>query len=198
MKKVVSSQHSPKDKQLVQKKSRLSLILLLLAFVLPIALAKLALEFKWLDYGVTNQGILVSNELSLNQLGLGDVDFEQKWLIIYALPADCDHHCENTLENVHNTYVALGKEMPRVMPVALLRAPLSNVQQNRVNQSKWHVLSMPEQAKKIIDHSQILLVDPLGNIFITHEIPDNDQALTRLGKKIIADMKKVLKYSRIG
>jgi hypothetical protein len=181
-----------------QKKSRLSLILLLLAFALPIILAKLALEQNWLDYGVTNKGTLVNNELSLKKLGLGDVDFEHNWLILYVLPKTCDVHCENTLENVHNTYVALGKEMPRVRPVALVQTQLSEQQSSRIKQSQWQVLNMPMQTKNIIDHAQVLLVDPLGNVFLTHKIPTNDQELSTFGKQILADMKKVLKYSRIG
>lgn len=193
-----SPQQSPQDKLPTQKKSRLSLILLLLAFALPIILAKLALEQNWLDYGVTNKGALLNSELSLSQLGLGDIDFEKNWLILYVLPKSCDVHCENTLENVHNTYVALGKEMPRVRPVALVQNALTTQQATRISQSQWQVLPMPAQTKNLIDHAQVLLVDPLGNVFLTHKIPDNDKDLQLMGKQILADMKKVLKYSRIG
>ncbi|MBL4900137.1 MAG: hypothetical protein JKX76_10955, partial [Colwellia sp.] len=101
------------------KKSRRSLLLVLAAFALPIILAKLALEQQWLDMGVTNKGTLLTNELTLEQLGLNTADFEQHWLIMYGLPESCAVRCQKTLEAVHNTYVALGKEMPRVFPVAL-------------------------------------------------------------------------------
>lgn len=185
-------------KKTQQKKSRRSLVLVLLAFALPVILAKFALEQGWLDYGVTNKGQLITNELTLEKLGLGDIDFKKNWLILYTLPSQCQLHCEKTLENVHNTYVALGKEMPRVTPVALLQHDLSPQQTARISQSQWQVLAMPSQTKNLIDHAQILIVDPLGNVFLSHQIPKDNDKLSAFGKQILADMKKVLKYSRIG
>jgi hypothetical protein len=51
-------------------KSRRSMLILLAVFIIPIALAKLALNQQWFNYGVTNQGQLIKNELTLAQLGL--------------------------------------------------------------------------------------------------------------------------------
>lgn len=178
-------------------KSRRSFILLLVAFALPVILAKLALENNWLEYGVTNQGQLIKGELTLEKLGLNTNDFNQQWLILYAMPENCDSHCEQTLESVHNSYVALGKEMPRVTPVALSQG-LSEQQQTRVSESQWQVVAMPTLAKNIIDHAQIMVADPQGNVFLSHQIPEDATELSAFGKQILADMKKVLKLSRIG
>ena len=180
------------------KKSRRSLFLVLATFALPIILAKVALEAQWLDMGVTNKGTLLTNELTLEQLGLKTTDFEQHWLIIYSLPEQCSIHCQQTLETVHNTYVALGKEMPRVFPVALYQNELSTEQRQKISQSKWQLLAMPEQAKQQIVTSQIFIVDPLGNVFLSHQLPENTKQLPQLGKQILADMKKLLKYSKVG
>jgi len=180
-----------------KSKSRRSLILMLIAFALPVILAKLALENNWLEYGVTNQGQLIKGELTLEKLGLNTNDFNQQWLILYAMPENCDSHCEQTLESVHNSYVALGKEMPRVTPVALSQG-LSEKQQARVSKSQWQVVAMPTLAKSVIDHAQIMVADPQGNIFLSHEIPEQAAELSAFGKQILADMKKLLKYSRIG
>lgn len=180
------------------KKSRRSLFLVLATFALPIILAKVALEAQWLDMGVTNKGTLLTNELTLEQLGLKTTDFEQHWLIIYSLPKQCSIHCQQTLETVHNTYVALGKEMPRVFPVALYQNELSIEQRQEISQSKWQLLAMPEQAKQQIVTPQIFIVDPLGNVFLSHQLPENTKQLPQLGKQILADMKKLLKYSKVG
>ena len=180
------------------KKSRRSLFLVLATFALPIILAKVALEAQWLDMGVTNKGTLLTNELTLEQLGLKTTDFEQHWLIIYSLPEQCSIHCQQTLETVHNTYVALGKELPRVFPVALYQNELSTEQRQKISQSKWQLLAMPEQAKQQIVTSQIFIVDPLGNVFLSHQLPENTKQLPQLGKQILADMKKLLKYSKVG
>ena len=180
------------------KKSRRSLFLVLAAFALPIILAKVALEGQWLDMGVTNKGTLLTNELTLEQLGLNTTDFEQHWLIMYSLPEQCSTHCQKTFETVHNTYVALGKEMPRVFPVALYQNELSTKQRQKISQSKWQLLAMPEQAKQQIVKPQIFIVDPLGNVFLSHQLPENTEQLPQLGKQILADMKKLLKYSKVG
>lgn len=179
-------------------KSRRSLFLVLAAFALPIILAKFALEQQWLDMGVTNKGTLLTNELTLEQLGLKTSDFEQHWLIMYSLPEHCATRCQKALEAVHNTYVALGKEMPRVFPVALYQNELSTEQRQKISESKWQLFAMPEQAKQHIAKPQIFIVDPLGNIFLSHQLPENTEQFPQFGKQILADMKKLLKYSKVG
>jgi hypothetical protein len=190
--------HAPvKSPQL--HKNRKSLFLLLFAFALPIILAKLALEQQWLDLAVTNQGTLLDNELTLNQLGLTDGDLPKQWLILYALPKQCSQTCLKTLETVHNTYVVLGKDMPRVTPVALARSPFSPQQRQQLAKSQWQILPMPEQSKNIITQSQVLIVDPLGNIVLSHFPPMAETTpQAAFGKAILADMKKLLKYSKVG
>jgi hypothetical protein len=180
------------------KKSRRSLLLVLAAFVLPIILAKFALEQQWLDTGVTNKGTLLASELTLGQLGLKSTDFQQKWLILYSLPEACDIKCQKTLEAVHNTYVALGKDMPRVSPVALYQTELPAQQSQKISESKWQLLVMPKQAKQYIAKPQVFIVDPLGNVFLSHQLPEKTEYLPQFGKQILADMKKLLKYSKVG
>lgn len=181
-----------------QKKSRRSMILVLGAFILPIVLAKLALTQHWLDYGVTNKGTLVENELTLAKLGLEQSLLEKTWLVIYSLPQNCDSHCEQTLLSVNNSYIALGKEMPRVKRVALSPKPLSNQQTEKLAENSWTILTTPSQVKNILPNSQVLVVDPLGNVVLSHKPPVDDDAQAMFGKEILADMKKLLKYSRVG
>lgn len=72
----------------VQKhKSRRNLLLVIAVFVLPIVLAKLALTQNWLEYGVTNKGTLVENELTLQELGIVDDELNNMWLCLrcYAI-----------------------------------------------------------------------------------------------------------------
>lgn len=180
------------------KKSRRSLFFVLAAFALPIILAKFALEQQWLDMGVTNKGTLLTNELTLEQLGLQTTDFEQHWLIMYSLPEYCSVNCQKTFEALHNTYVALGKGMPRVLPVALYQNELSAEQRQKISESKWQLFAMPEQAKQHIAKPQVFIVDPLGNVFLSHQLPTKAEQLPQLGKQILADMKKLLKYSKVG
>ena len=179
-------------------KNRRSLLLVIAAFVLPIILAKLALDGDWLATGITNKGTLLTNELTLEQLGIDKSEFNQQWLILYNLPKNCDNNCQKTLETVHNTYVALGKEMPRVTPVALYQSELSSEQLQQISKSQWQLVLMPTVANQYIEKSQVLIVDPLGNIFLSHKPPTGIEQLPKFGKQILADMKKLLKYSKVG
>ena len=146
-----------------------------------------------------NQGTLLNNELTLAKLGLSDSDFPQQWLILYALPKQCLAPCLKSLETVHNSYVVLGKDMPRVTPVALTRNQFSPEQNKQLARSQWHIQSMPEQSKNIIRQSQVFIVDPLGNVILSHTPPLADgKKQADFGKAIIADMKKLLKYSKVG
>lgn len=182
----------------VQYKNRRSLLLVITAFVLPIILAKFALDGDWLATGVTNKGTLLTNELTLEQLGIDRVKFDQQWLILYNLPENCDVDCQKTLEAVHNTYVALGKDMPRVTPVALYQNELSIEQLQHVSKSQWQLMAIPLKAKEHINIPQVLIVDPLGNVFLSHKVPNSSEQFPQFGKQILADMKKLLKYSKVG
>lgn len=181
-----------------QVKNRRILLLVIAVFVLPIILAKFALDGEWLATGVTNKGTLLTNELTLKQLGMDQSDYDQQWLILYRLPDNCDLNCQKTLETLHNTYVALGKDMPRVSAVALYQNELSVEQLQHFSKSKWQLSAIPNQAKANIESSQVLIVDPLGNVFLSHQIPSKVEQLPQFGKQILADMKKLLKYSKVG
>lgn len=179
-------------------KSRRYLIMVVGVFLLPIILAKLALTQNWLEYGVTNKGSLVGNELTLKDLGISNNELNNMWLILYALPEECTEQCEQTLLSVNNTYVALGKEMPKVRNVALYKHTLTSEQLNTLDESKWSFISSPAQEHALIQQPTVLLVDPLGNIILEHKPPMLPEGQSLFGKGILADMKKLLKYSKIG
>ncbi len=88
--------------------------------------------------------------------------------------------------------------MPRVTPVALTQAELSEQQMGNIRSAKWKIESMPSQTKNLVDDAQVFIVDPLGNVILSHKAPVDTEALPQFGKNILADMKKLLKYSRIG
>ncbi len=186
-------------------KGRQNLILLCCVFIVPIAFAKLALELQWFDYGVTNQGSLLEKPIHLTDLGLASLQNEEKlqqpWLMVFNLPKPCTQACIVAFTNVHKTYIALGKEMKRVQPVALadhVPVDLENLSENR-----WKIIDAQILDSQTLDNQQgklgdIFIVDPLGNVVLSHDLPAEEKALPILGKAILADFKKLLKYSRIG
>ncbi len=181
-----------------QQKNRRSLILVIVVFALPIILAKFALNGQWLATGVTNTGTLLTNELTLEQLGIDKSAFKQQWLILYNLPAQCNLDCEKTMTVVHNTYVALGKNMVRITPVALYQNQFSAEQTQQLAKSQWQLIAKPALSEQLIKPSKVYIVDPLGNVFLSHQVPENSTQLPNFGKQILTDMKKLLKYSKVG
>lgn len=182
-----------------EKKSRRSMTLLIAIFVIPVVLAKLALTFHWFDYGVTNKGLLVNDELTLVKLGLGDQLTEKNWLILYANIDACEEHCEQVLQSIMNTYTALGREMPRVKPILITPSGFDNKSTHTALDFKalqW--LKMPKKMPQYLQFSQVLIVDPLGNVVLSHQPPEDSKQLPFFGKEILVDIKKLLKYSRIG
>jgi len=184
--------------QVSKHRNRRSLLLLLLVFILPILVAKLALENQWLDLGVTNQGKLLDQPLTLNELGIDESEFVNKWLIIYRLPNVCPDICLHSIEAVHNSYVALGKDMPRVSPVLLNKNIFSPQQSKQLAKSQWKIFTLTSQMNNLLLEPQVLIADPLGNIILRHQLPETIEQQAAFGKAIIADMKKLLKYSKVG
>lgn len=183
---------------LQKKKSRRTLMLVLAVFIIPVILAKLALNEHWFNYGVTNKGQLVEHEITLEKMGLESADFKNKWLMIYLLPNDCKQLCQQTLHGVNNTYIALGKGMDRVKPVVLTLHDLTTQQLQQIQLKRWSVKAAPVLTQEIFQEQQVLIVDTLGNIVLSYTPPDNEQSLPLFGKSILADLKKLLKYSKIG
>ncbi|PCI61566.1 MAG: hypothetical protein COB35_06075 [Gammaproteobacteria bacterium] len=178
--------------------SRRTLILVFAVFTLPVILAKFALNDHWFNYGVTNQGTLVANEITLEKMGLNKAQFNKKWLMLYVLPETCAEQCQQILHNINNTYVALGKEAERVTPLVLTNSTLTAAQQAQLHSKKWQIQDLPTKTQQLFTQPQVLIVDPLGNVILSHQPPKNSQALPLFGKALLADFKKVLKYSRIG
>jgi hypothetical protein len=194
----LASNSSVLSDQTSKHRNRRSLLLLVSVFILPILLAKLALENQWLDLGVTNQGKLLDQPLTLNELGIDQSEFAKQWLIIYRLPNVCPEICLHSIEAVHNSYVALGKYMPRVSPV-LLKENIFSAQQNKqLAKSQWQILTLTSQMSNLLQKPQVLIADPLGNIILRHQLPEKVEQQAAFGKAIIADMKKLLKYSKVG
>lgn len=188
------------DNRQVRNKSRKTFIMVIVAFILPVLIAKLALEFNWLDYGVTNKGELITSSITVEDFGfeMASLSKEKQWLMLYVLPKQCEKLCQQVLHGVNNTYIALGKEMPRVTPVALYQTPLSTSELQMIRSHDWHFEKAKLQVLDKAELSKLYLVDPLGNVFMSHQLPTSNEGIPSFGKAVIADMKKLLKYSKVG
>ncbi|REL25237.1 hypothetical protein DXX93_00795 [Thalassotalea euphylliae] len=206
----MNSQNSVKEvaKTSQNGNGRKHFVMVCIAFLLPVILAKMALEQQWFNYGVTNQGQLLATPVSLSQLSLTDIQTDKHWLMVFNVPTPCEKACQKSVNALSNTYLALGKEMPRVQAVLLnystahastnLATASGKNNELEIHISRWQQFTVPALTHPELQHGKVFIVDPLGNVVMTHQPPQAADALPAFGKAILADMKKLLKYSRIG
>ena len=67
--------------------SKKTLIIMVAVFVLPVVLAKLALDNDWFTKGATNKGQLLAPTIDMSALLK---DAEPKWRLLYVMPNQTD------------------------------------------------------------------------------------------------------------
>ncbi|MCL2917227.1 hypothetical protein [Shewanella litorisediminis] len=177
-----------------QKFSARPLLLLLLAFVLPVVLAKLVLSQHWYNEGATNQGQLFTEETSYQSLGATN-PAPQRWQILYLMPQTCDQICKDRLYVMHQSHTALGAERIRVTPLVLVSAT-SDIKS--LDDSALPTASLPTALDPLLASQEFILVDPLGTLVMRYPAVSGQEANISQGKAMLADLRKLLKLSRVG
>ena len=179
-------------------KSRRSLLLIFTMFAVPVVLAKLALDNEWFNKASTNSGELLKQELSISQLDITDEALQQKWLIIYRLPVSCDENCKQTIYGINQTFISLGREMDRVIPLGLYAEETNTDELGALKEAFWEFNLISAASKDQLESSWVYVSDPLGNVILKYAAPTSNDEVLALGKAMLADLRKLLKYSRIG
>jgi len=196
--------------------SRQGLVLLLLIFLAPTFVAWVmhhSGEGGWQPAGSTNNGTLVHPARPLSfpaEILAGDMplnDYLQgKWTLLYIGDGDCDAVCNTNLYNMRQVRTAQNEEMRRVQRLFLLRsetmpgALATLLEQEYSNMTVARV--SVEQAQQIApdfliegvsmqDAERVYIIDPLGNLMMYYP-PGIDPG------GMLKDLKKLLKYSKIG
>lgn len=165
---------------------RIGLVLVGVGFLLPVILAKLALDNDWFNKGVTNRGTLVEGELRLEHFH--PQALPQGWKLLAWIPGECDKECEALMYGLKQVKTALGRETERTQVVALGQTQASGVE-----------FEIKAVDKPLPYHSNTaLIVDPLGNLVLQYQGFKTQDEAVALSRDILADLKKLLKYSRIG
>ncbi|QYJ78703.1 hypothetical protein [Shewanella acanthi] len=167
--------------------------LLLLAFIAPVLLAKLVLSLNWYHGGATNHGELFSQEISYSSLGVSN-PIPKEWQLLYLLPAQCDADCLERLYILQQSHTALGPDQDRVSPVILLD---KNSDQQALTSFHFATRTVDTNLQSLLNEQQLILVDPLGSLVLRYpQVKGNDAQLAQ-GKALLADLRKLLKLSRV-
>lgn len=171
-------------------------------------------ENKIISLGTVNYGELISPPLKLTDLELKTLDqnaldyfqTEPKWSFVVIGGKDCDSLCEKILYLSRQTHTALGKKMNQVRRYYLTaEGGISHTFHQHLIEDYPHltVANVNEKALQLLfKHSgidplaskQFFVVDPHGWVMMRYSVANIDaDSLNVMGKKIIKDMKRLLK-----
>ena len=178
------------------KASKKTLILMVTVFVLPVVLAKLALDHGWFEQAATNKGQLLQPTINVSSMVQ---DSNPKWRLVYVLPTDCDQACKNALFSINQVWLALGRESSRAEPMVFVTA---NSDTTSFDWAKDYpnvvVKPLSEKPDTPLLDSKVYIVDTLNNAVLLYQMDDDKDVAVMESRNILADMKKLLKLSRIG
>ena len=183
------------------KRGRLQFLLIAAVFFGPLLVA------AWLYYGggglqpesKANHGTLLEPIVNLNDSVPGSSLLAQRlWLLLYADRSACGEPCLESLYTLRQSRLMLGREMDRVQRVFLHgdEAP-DNL---RIADEHRGLITLQDDAlQSVLDKKKpremadggFFLIDPHGNLVMYFE-PDINP------RKMVDDIKRLLKLSRIG
>ncbi|MFT2092169.1 hypothetical protein [Paraglaciecola sp. 2405UD69-4] len=178
-----------------------TIFIFITAFMLPVILAKIALDNNWFNQAATNKGELIQPALDMGTLQVKSVD--PKWKLLYVLPEKCTESCKNALYSIAQVHSALGKERNRAETLVLAFAGSDTEQLALANeQAEYRVVNTNEETLKQVfkdtDIQGIFIADTLNNIILRYPVYDNKEDAILHSRDMLFDIRKVLKLSRIG
>ena len=196
--------------------SRQALVLLGLMFLAPAFVAWVmhnSSEQGWRPEGTTNRGTLVHParpltlpvDMTVANASANDY-LRGKWTLLYIGDTDCDAVCNENLYKMRQINIAQNENMKRVQRLylvegAALTGVLVELLEKEYPKMETGLLS-PVQAEQIAPYflvddvpmqgaERVYLVDPLGNLMMYYPADANPSGMLK-------DLKKLLKYSKIG
>ncbi len=175
--------------------SKKELWVLLASFILPIALG--TAFFYWNPTAFTgttvNYGEFVNPVITTEKQ---DVIFSKKtqgdlqglWTLAYVTNT-CDDSCKNTLKDMKTIRILMNEDMRRIQRLLLINGTTDLQDPGTLIANPSEALS--QQLNKFPNNS-LFLIDPLGNVMLHY----NPQDLVI--KRVIKDLERLFKYSRIG
>lgn len=180
--------------------NRVTMIMLVAVFVIPFLLAVFALRGDWFNKAATNRGDLLVPPVEMHSLLRGETPV---WRIIYIMPESCDDKCKNAIYSLNQIWEASGREKERVIP-SIIVTESSNIATIAEIKVQTHINVLNTELKQLngafLNQSQkgIFISDTLGNIILRYPLSMKQQEAIMHSRDVLADLKKLLKLSRIG
>jgi len=191
-----------------KNRQRLLLSALVLIFALPFGASWFI--YKYTDIGkgdvagsygelIMPPVALADIQLSVSMQGDEARKLHGKWSLIYIAGNDCDQPCRSRLDGMMGLRLNLGKDTDRLQ---LLLGTVSGAAEDSLKQFlqgysgarillfPWSALA-PDLQRYNLETGSLYLVDPLGNLMMRYSSASDPEG-------IIRDLKRLLRYSRIG
>jgi cytochrome oxidase Cu insertion factor (SCO1/SenC/PrrC family) len=178
---------------------RKGLLIVFGLFVAPVLIAAIIFKMGWFTSGVTNKGEFMAQELTLNWI-LPEKGADSKWTIFYSIPEHCDDTCNNMLYSLNQGYQALGKLQGKAHPI-VVRNSNANITVEQLNKQFSYIQVLEQnnnqqQTLGQLSSDFVYLVDPFGKVVLRYKALAQKQEMIIKTKDWIADLKRLLKYSR--
>jgi hypothetical protein len=192
-----------------KSRSRLIVIVLVVIFAAPMTVSWLLFRFTDVGRGSGGHGDLIQPPRPLPDMPLADPAgaagrLHGKWTLLYLAPAECTAPCADALQRMRQVRLALGTDADRVQRVLIL-AGREEPPSGQLAES-WPGLYVligagtrfvpidtfsAAAGEDPLSAGRLYLIDPLGMLMMSYP-PQADPA------GIIKDLKRLLRYSRIG
>jgi len=175
--------------------SKKELWVLLASFVIPIVLG--AAFFYWnptaftgstVNYGRFVNPIITTEEQDVVFVKDTAGGLQGLWTLAYAT-SQCDNACTKTLKDMNTVRILMNEDMRRIQRLLLINNT-TGFQEPGVLIAKPSK-TLNQQLSKFPANT-LFLIDPLGNVMLYYSPQDLEI------KRVIKDLKRLFKYSRIG
>ena len=184
--------------------NRIKFLVIILIFMIPFIISYFLMddysaekEWSTTNYGSFVDPIITINNINIeNSLGekLNSNVFNGRWTLIYYPKNNCLDDCLKNIYLLRQIHTALGKDMNRLQRVLISNSE-SEIDISESYPGLTIIKNKPDKLSGLLNSisskTSILLVDPLGNVILRY---DNQFE----GKRLLKDIKKLFKLSRIG
>lgn len=185
----------------MQRNAKFTLAALILVCILPVVASYVTYYF-WQPDETMNYGELIEPvalpEASAPGLSGEGVDLSTlrgHWTLLFVGDAACDEACAKALYAMRQSWLAQGEEMRRVERLWLVTGAAEPAAETMADQRGLRLARAAPEWNAVLPGADagghVYLVDPLGTVMMRFP-PDPDV------KRMIKDLQRLLKYSRLG
>ena len=176
-------------------RGRLQLLLILFVVLGPMILATSMYKLQfWVPDGRSFHGVMIGNGQSRADIGIDAQD--ERWQLLVSAPQACAEDCRQLVYLARQIQVGLGRDASRashaLATAQALDADYQAVLGREYPQLQRYPLDSQRYQQQVGEPGpQLWIVDPHGNLVLRYDAKVN-------GKKVLDDLRHLLKLSNIG